>query len=172
MPMNFASSASKWMKIALASHFFGTLMFLVGFSTYAWLQETLKGNTISVGLWKTRSCDRNGGCITFDSVSSHSQDWFKACQALEILGLIALLLAFIILFLYMFVETCRGRNALLAIMICTFAGVAFIIIGVIIFNTKKGSSLYEIGWSMGLAIAGAVFAFIAGVMVVLGYLGK
>lgn len=49
-------------------------------------------------------------------------DWFKACQALETLGLIALLLAFIILFLYMFVESCRGRNALMAIMMCTFAG--------------------------------------------------
>lgn len=73
MPMNFASTASKWMKIALAAQFFGTLMFLVGFSTYAWFQEQQKGTTVNVGLWRTRVCDRNGGCTTFDSVNNHDQ---------------------------------------------------------------------------------------------------
>ncbi|CAI9723971.1 XP_029637759.1uncharacterized protein LOC115213003 isoform X2 [Octopus vulgaris] len=162
-----SSSNSKWINIALAFLSLGLLLFIIGFSTSHWV---VYGHQ-HTGLWEKFFCTHRV-CYEVSAVSRHNADWFKACQALETLGLIALLLAFIILFLYMFVETCRGRNALLAIMICTFAGVAFIIIGVIIFNTKKAGSLYEIGWSMGLAIAGAVFAFIAGVMVVLGYLGK
>lgn len=160
-------SSSKWINIAFGALTLGLLLFVIGFSTNYWAVR----NPNHLGLWQSHMCYRYG-CRDFSNVSSNNADWFKACQALETLGLIALLLAFIILFLYMFVESCRGRNALMAIMMCTFAGVAFVIIGIIIFNTKKGYQMYNIGWSMGLAIAGAIFSFIAGIMVVMGYLGK
>ncbi|CAE1309564.1 unnamed protein product [Acanthosepion pharaonis] len=138
---------------------------------WVWLHVILFAD-VSVSRQTTGPSEIQTMCRDYNAVSANTADWFKACQALETLGLIALLLAFIILFLYMFVESCRGRNALMAIMMCTFAGVAFVVIGVIIFNTKKGYQMYSIGWSMGLAIAGAIFSFIAGIMVVMGYLGK
>ncbi|GAB1608415.1 uncharacterized protein LOC115213003 [Argonauta hians] len=164
MPTRIVISTSnpRWISVFLS---LGLLLFVIGFASPHWADYDEQ----HTGLWKGYFCYITG-CKDVTRIHTNNPDWFKATQALETLGLIALLLAFIILFLYMCVESCRGRNALMAVMISIFAGVAFIIIGVIIFSTKNHS--FTIGWSMGVAIAGAVFSFIAGVMVVMGYLGK
>lgn len=48
-----------------------------------------------------------------------------------------------------------------------YFSVLFIVIGMAVFGGKMNDMGYSIGWSMGLAIAGAVLAFLAGIMEVL-----
>lgn len=45
--------------------------------------------------------------------------------------------------------------------------VLFIVIGIAVFGGKMEQMGYSVGWSMGLAIAGVVLAFLAGIMEVL-----
>lgn len=45
--------------------------------------------------------------------------------------------------------------------------VLFIVIGIAVFGEKMEQMGYSVGWSMGLAIAGVVLAFLAGIMEVL-----
>ncbi|KAJ8309391.1 hypothetical protein KUTeg_014265 [Tegillarca granosa] len=98
------------------------------------------------------------------SVCRQITNWFRATQALECLGLLCMGIALLILFLYFFVSQCKRRKAMIAIILLTFASVIFIVIGIAVFATKFEDRGYDISWSMGLAIAGAVFAFVAGVM--------
>lgn len=48
-----------------------------------------------------------------------------------------------------------------------FFAVLFIVIGIAVFGGKMDQMGYSVGWSMGLAIAGVVLAFFAGIMEVL-----
>ena len=48
-----------------------------------------------------------------------------------------------------------------------FFAVLFIVIGIAVFGGKMEQMGYSVGWSMGLAIAGVVLAFFAGIMEVL-----
>ncbi|PVD26603.1 hypothetical protein C0Q70_14280 [Pomacea canaliculata] len=91
---------------------------------------------------------------------------------MECIGLIAVLLAFLILLLYCFVNGCRRREALLATIFFIFGAVIAMVIGYIIFGTKYEGAGYEVGWSMGVAIAGTVLIFIAGIMSVLQHMGR
>lgn len=179
------------------------------------------------------------GCHFFVHDFIHHADFHKATQAMECIGLIAVLLAFLILLLYCFVNGCRRREALLATIFFIFgagefrtrdafliqgkttvpATVAYhdydyyydylmtfvtssitttglvplllppivlllitsfllyvsvitMVIGYIIFGTKYEGAGYEVGWSMGVAIAGTVLIFIAGIMSVLQHMGR
>lgn len=59
------------------------------------------------------------------------------------------------------------QNILLTFVIYTYFSVLFIVIGIAVFGGKMEQMGYSVGWSMGLAIAGVVLAFLAGIMEVL-----
>lgn len=46
------------------------------------------------------------------------------------------------------------------------------VIGFIVFATKYEEKGYEVGWSMGVAIAGCICTFVAGIMCVLQIMAR
>nr|KAG5687173.1 hypothetical protein BaRGS_033060 [Batillaria attramentaria] len=106
-------------------------------------------------------------CRTVNRYLKQTNNFHKATQALECIGLIAVFLALLLLLLYCFVDSCRRREALTATIFFIFGAVLCMVIGIIVFATKYEEIGYEIGWSMGVAIAGVICTFIAGVFCVL-----
>lgn len=90
-------------------------------------------------------------------------DWYHAVQGIECLGLILMVAALILLFLYFFVQSLKQRKYLLIIIGLTFGAVVFIILGVGIYGSKIKDIYYKLGWSFGVTIAGAVLAAVAGI---------
>ncbi|XP_061172524.1 uncharacterized protein LOC133181889 [Saccostrea echinata] len=95
-------------------------------------------------------------------------DWYRAVQAMECLGLILMAGALILLFLYFFVDSIKQKKYLYIIIGLTFGAVVCIVIGVAVFGSKIKETtyvfyLYKLGWSFGLAVAGAILAFVAGI---------
>ncbi|XP_050406769.2 uncharacterized protein LOC126822065 [Patella vulgata] len=159
-------SASIWLKVALATLIIAVILFIVAFATSAWMTHTYRQNYQSIGLWKYRKC---GGSTCNEGRIGYrwGTDFHHATQAMETLGLIALLLSLLILLLYMFVDSCRRRNALIVTIVFIFVSVFFIVVGIAVCADKYEERGFSIGWSMGLAIAAAIFDFVAGVMCVL-----
>ncbi|XP_041354501.1 uncharacterized protein LOC121372276 [Gigantopelta aegis] len=164
-------SASIWLKIALITLLTGTLLYVIGFATVSWMTLWSARQHWAYGLWEQRAC-HGGSCGTGAVRYRYSEDWQRATQALEVLGLICNLLALLILLLYMFVDQCRRRNALIATIVFIFAAVFFIVVGIAIFAIKLEERGFSVGWSMGIAIVGAIFMFVAGIMSILHSLGR
>lgn len=126
------------------------------------------------GLWRANVCRADYrsryGCSSFSITSmwlkrNGWEDWYRATQAFECIGLICLAMALLIMVLFVFVDRMRKRSPLLAVIFFCFAAVIAMVIGFLIFGIKLEG--YDIGWSMGLAIAGCVLTFVAGVMSVI-----
>ncbi|XP_022333692.2 uncharacterized protein LOC111130757 [Crassostrea virginica] len=90
-------------------------------------------------------------------------DWYHAVQALECLGLILMVAALILLFLYFFVQSIKQRKYLLIITALTFGAVAFIVIGVGVYGSKIKDLHHKLGWSFGVTVGSAVLGFVAGI---------
>ncbi|XP_021361291.1 uncharacterized protein LOC110455464 isoform X1 [Mizuhopecten yessoensis] len=166
-----------WLKIGLALQLVSTILFIVGFSTDVWIFATFREDARrEYGLWRylfytysSRYEDMGAirANIGNNAIVITRSDWYRATQAMECFGLICIVIATFLLLLYFFVASCKRRNALLATIVFTFASVGFIVIGIAIFASKFDNYGYEVGWSMGLAIAAAILAFVAGIMEVL-----
>ncbi|KAI8788432.1 hypothetical protein Bpfe_026973, partial [Biomphalaria pfeifferi] len=97
--------------------------------------------------------------------------YHQAIQAMECLGLIGFFLALLFLFLYVFANSCRRRDILQAVTALAFAGLAFACIGFAIFGSSTNIENHrgyggQVGWSMGLAIGGAILYAIGGIMLI------
>lgn len=95
-------------------------------------------------------------------------DWYRAVQAMECIGLILMVAALILLFLYFFVDSIKQKKYLYIIIGLTFGAVVCIVIGAAVYGSKIKeiiyvSYVYKLGWSFGLAVAGAILAFVAGI---------
>lgn len=156
------------MKLALAFLSLGVLLFVIGFATDSWMvSEPHRGygyRSYYRGLWRHKECHGN---VCTSARYVYPEDYHKATQAMECIGLIGMLLAFLLLLLYVCVDSCRRREAMLATIFFIFGAVIAMVIGFIIFATKLEERGYDIGWSMGVAIAGSICVFIAGIMCVL-----
>ncbi|ESO87666.1 hypothetical protein LOTGIDRAFT_234917 [Lottia gigantea] len=159
-------SASTWLKVAFACLIIAVILFIVAFATSAWVSYHYRNDYQSIGLWKGRHCTGNF-CTEGRFRFSFNYDFHHAVQALECLGLIFILLSLVVLILYIFVDSCRRRNALIAIIVFIFLSVFFIVVGIAVCASKYEDRGFSIAWSMGLAIAAAIFDFVAGVMCVL-----
>ncbi|XP_061172540.1 uncharacterized protein LOC133181903 isoform X1 [Saccostrea echinata] len=153
---------------------------LVGIMTSVWAVHKYSdghgfSRSVSYGLWYFRRCGgfrineecTKGKLLQKDIEYFGPEGWFRLTQAVECLGLICMVVALLILLLYFFVSSCKQRKALYAIILFTFLSVLFIVIGIAVFGGKMDQMGYSVGWSMGLAIAGALLAFFAGIMEVL-----
>ncbi|KAK7103513.1 uncharacterized protein [Littorina saxatilis] len=174
MPVRDFRTISTWLKIALVCLSLGVLLFVIGFATESWVvvDSGHHRGYVVFGLWKTKDCRTSYACSTHKYDNRYLQDYHKATQAMECLGLIGMLLAFLLLLLYVFVDSCRRREALLATIFFLFGAVVCMVIGFIVFATHYENYSSDIGWSMGVAIAGCILTFIAGVMCVLQILAK
>ncbi|XP_064603264.1 uncharacterized protein LOC135468774 [Liolophura sinensis] len=165
-------TASTWLRISLVMLILAIILFVVGFATVYWIEAEwykhdprLRGKSFwSYGLWEQRICMKQNFIGCYNAKNSNQPAWFHAAQAMECLGLICLVLAFIILILYTCVTSMRRRNPLILAIILTFLAVAFIVIGVAIFVTKFDTIYFDVGWSLALAIAAAVCTFVSGIL--------
>ncbi|XP_005104357.1 uncharacterized protein LOC101852108 [Aplysia californica] len=169
---NIFRTASVWLKVAIICMGLGLLLFVIGFATVAWKVDRYPGKT-EVGLWQTYYCSGRGcGSYKYAVVT----DFHRAVQAMECIGLIGFFLAILVLLLYLCMDSCRRRDFLQAATVFTFVGVVFSCIGYTMFgasdsdyNLGRGR---EVGWSMGVAIAGTVAYGVAGLMLILQLIGR
>ncbi|XP_052768276.1 uncharacterized protein LOC128208757 [Mya arenaria] len=167
------NTASVWLKVSVVCLALATLVFVIGFATVSWMSYGGAYGSSDYGLWRHSGCDRSR-CWSY-KISGYWldvqgwEDWYQATRAFECVGLICLGLALLITFLFVFVDRCKKRSALIATIVFTFAAVLAMVIGFLIFALKFDDvhAAYGVGWSMGLAIAGAILAFIAGVFLVI-----
>ncbi|XP_061172542.1 uncharacterized protein LOC133181903 isoform X2 [Saccostrea echinata] len=169
--------ATIYMRLAFISFVLGFILYVIGFSTIYWEYfQTTETSTKVIGLWKylleykyTNNVQEARDYLSSAQIPKYffNSGWFRLTQAVECLGLICMVVALLILLLYFFVSSCKQRKALYAIILFTFLSVLFIVIGIAVFGGKMDQMGYSVGWSMGLAIAGALLAFFAGIMEVL-----
>ncbi|XP_076463679.1 transmembrane protein 47-like [Babylonia areolata] len=165
MPIRDFRTLSTWMKLALVFLSLGVLLFVIGFATNSWMESrTYRYGRIYKGLWKDKECS-GSRCRSYDN--RYREDFEKATQAMECIGLIGMLMGFLLLLLYVCVDSCRRREAMLAIIFFLFGAVVAMVIGFVVYATKLEERGYQIGWSMGVAIGGCICTFIAAVMCVL-----
>ncbi|XP_048735265.1 uncharacterized protein LOC125650774 [Ostrea edulis] len=112
-------------------------------------------------------CNSNDIDLFIDGLR-YCGDWYHGVQAVECMGLILMVGAVILLFLYFFVQSVNQKKYLYIIIALTFGAVVFIVIGVGIYgskihNTKYIFYNYKLNWSFGLTVAGALLGFIAGI---------
>ncbi|KAL5008856.1 hypothetical protein ScPMuIL_014437 [Solemya velum] len=166
-------SSSIWLKIAFIGLCLASVLFVIGFATVAWM--SYDHPQLDYGLWKTRYCsgrqcqetEVDNRLLRTLQLDGQAKDWYRASQVMECFGLVCMLIALILLFVFVFAESCRRRNILIAIIALIFAAVVFMIIGISVFATKFENRGGSVGWSMGLAIASAIFAFVSDIMLVL-----
>lgn len=162
--MDIFRAASTWLKIAIIAFAIGLLLFIIGFSTSSWKVSYDDG----YGLWSFFDCRRRH-CIS--GPYAYTNDFHNAIQAMECLGLIGFGLALLILLLYVCADSCRRRDILQATTAIAFAGILFASIGFALFGSNNRENRVgigrDIGWSMGLAIAGTICYGLGGIMLII-----
>lgn len=186
-------AASIPLRVALIVLCLALVVFVIGFATKGWAHNKFGTDIIAeamripvyveheIGLWAYDVCytERGGGLNKYLRYARYYQcgdrdiglfidglrcgGWYHAVQGIECLGLILMVAALILLFLYFFVQSMKQRKYLLITIGLTFGAVVFIIIGVGIYGSKIKDIYYKLGWSFGVTIAGAVLAAVAGI---------
>ncbi|KAK3769419.1 hypothetical protein RRG08_067134 [Elysia crispata] len=131
----------------------------VGVATPSWL--TYQDG--SLGLWKL--C-QGRTCVTLEE--SDKPDWFKASEALAVLGLIsgwAALLVAGVLVVRDFMDREPSRGLAVSTLLGSVVSFVMVIIGVIVFSAEsyKLASEANFGYSFGLSTAGACLILIGGI---------
>ncbi|XP_048774235.2 uncharacterized protein LOC125679234 [Ostrea edulis] len=110
------------------------------FSVPTWVYYKDSVSTSYFGLWTL--CTGMVGKVTCVPTSGHpsfsGQDWFRAVQALECLGLIAIISANVCSFISIFLVTAERLLNLATVILMNVAAV-FILIGSIIFGVRVNS---------------------------------
>ncbi|XP_059150054.1 uncharacterized protein LOC131936934 [Physella acuta] len=165
---NILRAASTWLKIALGCFSLGLILFVIGFATSSWMvSSNYRNQHMESGLWQHKFCAGS----TCQGGDTYPNDYHRAIQAMECLGLIGFFLALLVLLLYICADSCRRKDFLQATVALAFAGVLFSSIGYAIFGSSTNNeNLYgrgrNIGWSMGVAIAGTIFYALGGIMLI------
>ncbi|GFO04067.1 lens fiber membrane intrinsic protein-like [Plakobranchus ocellatus] len=166
---NIFRTASIWLKIAIICCALGLVIFIIGFATTSWMTTKDHNRSFYNGLWQEKYCKRGGSCRTHSYTSLN--DYHRAIQAMECLGLIGFTLSLATLLLYLCMDSFRRRDFLQAATAFTFAGIFFASVGFALFGSKDNEenhkALRDIGWSMGIAIAGTILYGIAGLCLIL-----
>ncbi|KAK3744953.1 hypothetical protein RRG08_048349 [Elysia crispata] len=140
----------------------GCVLHIVGLATHAWLAA----DGGSLGFWEV--CPDEGPCISFKE--DGKPDWFKASEALALLGMIfggmALLLAGVLVVMnLMGKEPSRGLGV--STLLLSVVSFVTVIICVIIFGAKYrdffSEADFHFGYSFGLSIAGAALILLGGI---------
>jgi uncharacterized membrane protein len=132
------------------------VLFLIAFVTHDWafLRAPDSADWHREGLWENCTCSRLG----------QQDDWHHAVQGMISIGLIALLIAFLLISIYMCVHTVSKNSTIIALVCVCFIAVLFMLIGFIIYAVEKLSDHYTLSWSYAVAILSSILCLIAGVL--------
>lgn len=140
----------------------GCVFHIIGLATPEWVAA----DGGSIGLWKT--CYQ-GECVTIKE--DGKPDWFKACDALAVLGILFGLAAFTIAAVMVVMEALNKpspRAVGAAVLATSIVSFSLIIICVILFAVKIGDDASvpaeDFGYSFRLSISGACLILIGGII--------
>ncbi|XP_071101199.1 uncharacterized protein [Haliotis cracherodii] len=153
------SSVSIWIKVCMILIPLGGLCHLIGFASPYWISAL----TTHIGIWK--SCS---GSICIDWLDTRAvAGWLRATQFFETVGLIAIAVAAVILFLSLIVQSLRNKKIVTIInALACFVAFGTIIVGAIIFASRSNSSY--LSWAFALCIVGAILEGVAGALILVG----
>ncbi|KAK3084717.1 hypothetical protein FSP39_017946 [Pinctada imbricata] len=166
--------ASVWSRLALCLLFISSVLIIIAFSCTGWGENGLGEHW---GLW--RKCGEYDvdrvGCLNLDGSAS---DWWAFTQAASVFGLIGTFLAFGMLILYIFTESCKQKKELVVAMtcICFFCGIMNLI-GCIVFGVYWDRTymeeivlgqtvLYWLSYAYGLSLVASILDLSAGFVLV------
>ncbi|KAK7091665.1 hypothetical protein V1264_009321 [Littorina saxatilis] len=130
---------------------------IVGVATPEWSVV----DTISRGLWK--SC-KNDVCTTYSS-DIDFPDWFEACRAFGILGVLVLVGCLVVGILILFMEF--DKLPIIAT-ILAFVGAFCILIEFAVYAGESGAESDQYGYSFALTIVAWILAIVAGICFIVG----
>ncbi|XP_071153219.1 uncharacterized protein [Mytilus edulis] len=141
---------------------------LIGFATPYWSSTSTSGVEVYSGLW--RYCVTALGSTACASLGDLDlESWFKAVQAMEILGFLCLLAAVVVVILKLFVLKDKPILKFVGIG-CLATAAAFILLGVVIYGAKisslqiNGVQLDNRHFSFAFVILAAISAIVASVL--------
>ncbi|XP_059150055.1 uncharacterized protein LOC131936935 [Physella acuta] len=148
---------TRWVKVMLLHLALGAVLFTVGFGTVHW--KVLPGQP-SVGLWHRQLCiSRARECH-----KQHHQDvnhYHRTIQAMETMALVSFIASLVGLLVYISVQRFRTEKTLQMVTALTCGGVVLATIGFVMFGWTNEYNVHgssgHVGWSMGVAVTGAIF---------------
>lgn len=168
------SDAKLVQKIALFLFPLSCLLEVIGLASPYWISvsETIQGQTLSLnfGIWKSCALSMCGDI-------TNAPGWLNGVRALEILGMLAVIVAsvFTALSIFMSSESMQRMGKIIAV-ILGFVAAVFILIGVIIFTAKLTDLdtsggiidlIHYLSWAFGMCIAAAILSGIGGILSIL-----
>jgi hypothetical protein len=132
------------------------VLFLIGFVTHDWaiLSRAGQADWQREGLWENCTCSRLG----------QQDEWHHAVQGMVSVGLIALLIAFLLISVYMCIHTVSKNSTIIALVCVCFIAVLFMLIGFIIYAVEKLQDGYYLSWSYAVAVLSSLLCLIAGIL--------
>lgn len=144
------------MIVALVLTICGLVFQIIGLSSPYWIYIEFTGGKQYSGLWKTCTEIQETTCIDINE----DGDWFKAVQAMSILGFLLLIAAVVMTVLKLFVMKDK-KPILFAGIGTSFVGGLFILIAVAVYAAKMNDQLSNIDFDFHFAFAFSIIAMIA-----------
>lgn len=146
---------------------------LIGFASPFWSYVTTIDRKVNIGLWQ--ACTKANElkiCVSLScDGAAVEQQWcsstWKAVQALEILGLLAVFAAVVLISLKMFKFNDKTILKLAGIC-CCFIGGVFILIGVIVYGTQENIEKTSFHFAFAFCIVAAIGSVIAAILLFIG----
>ncbi|XP_048781320.1 uncharacterized protein LOC125683866 [Ostrea edulis] len=166
--------ASRVLRITMVLSICAVIFQIIGLASPYWVTGDTTNLKFNLGLWKlcVEGFSRMEVSECYDIKHAKLGDWFKAVQALSIMGLLSLLLAVVMVVLKLFVL--KDSKAVIFVAIgASFAGAVFILISIAVFadkinelNSKSDSDLnFHYHFAFALSIMGMLAAIGCGVAV-------
>jgi len=131
-----------------------TVLFVIGFATPSWAEIQSRSRftrySSRIGLWEQCSCGDISGS------SKH-----VATQVVMSLALVCLLISFILICIYMCIHSVSKNSTLIALVVCCFLSVLFMLIGFCIFGDAYEKN---VSWSFAVSVIAGILTLIAGIL--------
>ncbi|XP_045202991.1 uncharacterized protein LOC123556391 [Mercenaria mercenaria] len=134
----------------------------VGIGTDFWVHSDHFGARVHSGLWRYCSCFTFFGetcyCVSFHSPAP---GWLKGVQALEVIGLIAIIFVGLMIFMQLFFTQCTTIK-IWGILLMFFSAVC-ILAGVTLYGAMM---LHDLNFSFGLCVISSILCFVCAFLLI------
>ncbi|XP_076463950.1 uncharacterized protein LOC143296079 [Babylonia areolata] len=158
-------------RLTLACLTLGAVLFVVGFSTDWWVETVVWSSehrhmvSLARGLWRHRECPPSG-CTSHPYHLPSLPGFHRTAQGLECVGLAGLVLSYVLLLLFGCVKACHRRETVVFFLLFSLGAVMSMVAGFCVFTLRYVDEGFEMGWSLGVAIAGCSLTLVADVVIV------